>query len=163
MVVKAAGIRLLVVLAAILSLTAVMPASAQDEPCGINPNAWGITIDSVQITDQAGYTTSSWHGWDPSLTVTEFGSWEPILMTVNYTITDEDSLPCRVKAIFKAFGEKQVIKERRSKTGSYSVTATLFSAGASPGTYNIRCVLKVKNRDGLVGWGKTECTVSIVD
>lgn len=162
MVVKV-RIRFLVALAAILSLTAVVRVSAHDGPCRINPNAWGITIDSVQITDQAGYTTSSWNGWDPSLTVTEFGSWEPVLMTANYTISDELFLPCTVKAIVTAFGKRQVIKERRSKTGGYSVTATLFPAGSSPGTYNIRWILRVKHSGELVGWGKCACTISIVD
>lgn len=105
MVVKV-WIRFLFALAHILSLTAVMPATAEDGPSRINP---------------------------------------------------------MVQAIFTASGKRQVVKERRSKTGGYRVTETLFPAGSSPGTYNLRWILRVKHSGELVGWGKSVCTISIVD
>ena len=153
----------LVALVSIVSLVLVGPVNAQDEPCEIHPDSLGIMVDSIQITDQAGYTRTMWRGWDPSYTVTEFGPWEPIVVITNYTITDSDPVPLNIKAVFKAFGEERVIENKKHASGSYSVIEMFFPVGQAAGTHKIKCILKVKHRGELVGWSKALCSVTTSD
>lgn len=153
-----------VALVGILAIIMVGTLSAQDEPCEIDPESWGVTIDSVQMTDQAGYTAAAWTGWDPAYIVTEFGSWDPILMTVNYIITDVDPLPCKVWVAFKAGNRRlRIVGDERHTPGSYSVTEMIFPGGVAPGHYQIRCFLRAKHGEDLVGWGKAVCGVTILN
>lgn len=156
--------RVLVALVITLALIMVGPLRAQDEPCEIDPDSWGVTIDSVHMTDQAGFTSTMWTGWDPAYTVTEFGRWEPVLVTVNYTVTDGDPLPCLVWVAFKAGTRPlHIVGNARYSPGTYSVTHMFFPGGAAPGHYPIRCFLRAEDGEALVGWGKAVCSLTIAN
>lgn len=144
----------LVALVGMLSLVLVGPVNAQDEPVIINPNSWGILVDSVHVTDYEGYMQTMYTGWDPSYTVTQFGPGDPMIVMMNYTIAGSDPLPLKTKATFRAFGDKRVIQNKKNASGSYRETQMFYPVGAASGVYDIKCILKVRYDGDLVGSSK---------
>jgi hypothetical protein len=118
----------LVVILVALNLVIIRPAFAE----------W---IQSVDVTDPLGNTVS------------EFQAWDPVKVTINFTITQDDPKPAIVLSVIKGFGQKFKKRQRIRKRGDYSVFEYVWPTdNTTAGINEIKYVLRVKNREGdLIG------------
>jgi hypothetical protein len=114
--------------------------------------AFADWIQSVDITDVLGNE------------VADFQAWDPIKITINFTITNDDPKPAIVQSAIKGFGQKFRERQRIRQRGDYSVTQYVWpTEKTTPGTQTIQYVLRVKNLEGdLIGkeTGTVDVTIS---
>jgi len=146
---------MILVLIVLFGLTLVMagPAKAIDcEDC-----TWLTSIDIADIDGNTVFDAND-------AQIVEFGrSGPPIKVTLNYEITEETPLPCKVICVIKGPSGETFMKKRRiTETGQYKYTAVGIFVPTTDPTATIKYVLKVRARgEGLVGKDAGEIDITV--
>jgi hypothetical protein len=146
---------MILVLIVLFGLTLVMagPAKAIDcEDC-----TW---LTSIDITDIDGNTVFD----ADDVQIVEFGESGPaIKVTLNYEITEETPLPCKVICVIKGPSGETFMKKRRIKeAGQYKYTAKGIFVPTTDPTATIEYKLKVRKGGlGLLGKDVGEVDITV--